>query len=152
MLCRCLDDKNLATLVSGKFCFKLEYDDTSSMNAWTRHLSLFKCKYDCPVIFEAICKTKFMRTFLSLDHESSHFSSIKLQNLLSKLQFLWVLSLSHYHITELPVSISKLKHLRYMDLSHTTIKILPETICALYNLQTLILSNCHYLTKLAKNM
>ena len=39
-----------------------------------------------------------------------------------------------------------------MDLSHTTIRILPEKVCALYNLQTLILSNCHYLTKLPKNM
>ena len=142
----------LATLVSGKFCFRLEYDDTSGMNAWTRHLSLFRRKYDCPMIFEAIDKAKFIITCLSLDHESSHFSSIKLQNLLSKLQFLRVLSLSHYHITELPVSINKLKHLRYMNLSHTAIKILPETVCALYNLQTLILSNCHYLTKLPKNM
>ena len=143
---------HLATLVSRKFCFRLEYDITSGMNAWTQHLSLFRCKYDCPMIFEAIDKAKFIRTFLSLDHESSHFSSIKLQNLLSKLQFLRVLSLSHYHITELPVSISKLKHLRFMDLSHTSIKILQETLCSLYNLQTLILSNCHYLTKLPKNM
>lgn len=39
-----------------------------------------------------------------------------------------------------------------MDLSYTAIKILPETVCALYNLQILILSNCHYLTKLPKNM
>lgn len=79
---------HLATLVSGKFCFRLEYDDTSGMNAWTRHSSLFRCKYDCPMIFEAIDRDKFIRTFLSLDHESSQFSSIKLQNLLSKLQFL----------------------------------------------------------------
>ena len=143
---------HLATLVSGKFCFRLEYGDTSGMNGWTWHLSLFKCKYDCLMIFEAIDKAKFIRTFLSLDHESSHFRNIKLHNLLSKLQFLWVLSLSHHLITELPISISKLKHLRYMDLSHTAIKILPKTICALYNLQTLILSNCHYLTKLLKNM
>lgn len=69
---------HLATPVSGKFCFRLEYDDTSGMNAWTRHLSLFICKYDCPMIFEANDKAKFIRTFLSLDHESSHFSSIKL--------------------------------------------------------------------------
>ncbi|GMY22578.1 putative disease resistance RPP13-like protein 1 isoform X2, partial [Fagus crenata] len=103
---------DLATLVSGKFCFGLEYDDTSGITAWTRYLSLFRCKYDCLMIFEAIGKAKFIRTFLPLGHESCHFSSIKLQNLFSKLQFLRVLSLSNYHITELPVSISKLKHLR----------------------------------------
>ena len=123
---------------------------STGMNGWTWHLSLFRCKYECLMIFEAIDKAKFIRTFLPLDHESSHFNSIKLQNLLSKLQFSRVISLSHFHITELPVSICKLKHLRYMDLSHTAIKILPETICALYNLQTLILSNCDYLTKLPK--
>ena len=92
----------LATLVYGKFCFRLEYDDTSGMNAWTWHLSLFRCKYDYPTIFEAIDKAKFIRTFLSLDHESSHFSSIKLQNLLSKLQFFtsaFFISLSYYRAT-----------------------------------------------------
>ena len=44
-----------------------------------------------------------------------------------------------------------MKPLRYIDLSHTAIKRLPESVCELYNLPSLILSNCHSLTKLPEN-
>ena len=104
------------------------------------------------MIFKAIDKSSFLRTFLPLGHGSCHLSSDELHNLLSKLQFLRVLSLSRYHITELPVSIGNLKHLPYIDLSLTPINRLPESVCDLCNLQTLILSNCHSLTELPQNM
>lgn len=104
------------------------------------------------MIYKAIDKSNFLRTFLPLGHGSCHLSSDELHNLLSKLQFLRVLSLSRYHITVLPVSIGNLKHLRYIDLSHTSINRLPESVCDLCNLQTSILSNCHSLTELPQNM
>nr|POE64027.1 putative disease resistance rpp13-like protein 1 [Quercus suber] len=131
---------------------QLEDNNLSHISVSTLYLSLCRGKYDSSVIFKSIDKAKFLRTFLPLDHESCRLSSNELQNMLCKLQFLRVLSLSHYHITELPASIGNLKHLRYIDLSHTGIKWLPESVCALCNLQTFILSNCHSLTKLPENM
>ncbi|XP_030963468.1 putative disease resistance RPP13-like protein 1 [Quercus lobata] len=134
---------DLAAHLSWKHIFRLEDNNLSH---------LCRGKYDSSVIFKSIDKAKFLRTFLPLDHESCRLSSNELQNMLCKLQFLRVLSLSHYNITELPASIGNLKHLRYIDLSHTGIKWLPESVCALCNLQTFILSNCHSLTKLPENM
>nr|POE64028.1 putative disease resistance protein [Quercus suber] len=143
---------DLAAHLSWKHFFRLEDNNLSHISVSTLYLSLCRGKYDSSVIFKSIDKAKFLRTFLPLDHESCRLSSNELQNMLCKLQFLRVLSLSHYHITELPASIGNLKHLRYIDLSHTGIKWLPESVCALCNLQTFILSNCHSLTKLPENM
>ncbi|KAL0007026.1 hypothetical protein SO802_008528 [Lithocarpus litseifolius] len=142
---------NLAAHVSTRYCFRLEDNHPSHIPSNTRYLSLVGGKYENSVIFEAIDRTKLLRTFLALDHESRHLCATELQNLLSKLQFLRVLSLSHYHITEIPDSIGNLKPLRYIDLSHTAIKRLPESVCELYNLQSLILLNCQSLTKLPEN-
>ena len=142
---------NLAAYVSMRYCFRLEGNHPSQIPLNTRYLSLVGGKYENSVIFEAIDRAKLLRTFLPLDHESRHFRVTELQNLLSKLQFLRVLSLSHYHITEIPDSIGNLEHLRYIDLSHTPIKRLPESVCELCNLQSLILSNCHSLTELPEN-
>ena len=143
---------DLAAHLSWKHFFRLEDNNLSHISVSTLYLSLCRGKYDSSVIFRSIDKAKFLRTFLPLDHESCRLSSNELQNMLCKLQFLRVLSLSHYHITELPASIGNLKHLRYIDLSHTGIKWLPESVCALCNLETFILSNCHSLTKLPENM
>ena len=142
---------NLAAYVSTRYCFRLEDNHPSQIPLNTRYLSLVGGKYENSVIFEAIDRAKRLRTFLPLDHESRHLRATELQNLLSKLQFLRVLSLSHYHITEIPDSIGNLEHLRYIDLSHTPIKRLPESVCELYNLMSLILSNCHSLTELPEN-
>ena len=142
---------DLAIAVYGEFCFKLEDNSSSHISERARYL-LLSGKYDPSMIFEVIVKAKFLRTFLPLDHESCHLSSNELRDLLPKLQFLRVLSLSHYDITELPDSIGDLEHLRYMDLSHTAIRSLPESLCALRKLQTLILSHCRTLTELPENM
>ncbi|CBI23876.3 unnamed protein product, partial [Vitis vinifera] len=69
---------------------------------------------------------------------------IILNDLISKVQYLRVLSLSYYGIIDLSDTIGNLKHLRYLDLSYTSIKRLPDSVCSLYNLQTLILSFCKY--------
>ena len=93
---------NLAAHVSMRYCFRLEDNHPSHIPLNTRYLSLVEGKYENLVIFEAIDRTKFLRTILALDHESRHLWDTELQNLLSKLQFLLVLSLSHYHIIEIP--------------------------------------------------
>ena len=123
---------------SSRYFFRLEDNSFSQFSVSIRHLSLsFRSQYDSTVIFKAIDKSSLLRTFLPLGHGSCHLSSDELHNLLSKLQFLRVLSLSRYHITELPVSIGNLKHLPYIDLSLTPINRLPESVCDLCNLQTL---------------
>ncbi|XP_030966669.1 uncharacterized protein LOC115987288 isoform X3 [Quercus lobata] len=142
---------DLAVSVSGEYCFTLKGNLLSGISARTRHLSLLKSN-NTPVIFEAIHNAKFLRTFLPLDHQSCHLDYNELKDLLSKLKFLRVLSLSHYHITKLPKSICKLIHLRYVDLSHTALERLPRSVCTLINLQTLILSNCLSLTELPEDL
>ncbi|XP_050283524.1 putative disease resistance RPP13-like protein 1 isoform X1 [Quercus robur] len=143
---------DLAIYVSGKFSFRLENDDPTDLTASIRYLSLFRCRYDSPEIFEGIRKARYIRTFLPLNHELCHLSSNELQKLLFELQFLRVLSLCCYHIDELPDSIGNLKHLRYIDLSYAAIKRLPKSVCALCNLQSLILFYCCSLTELPENM
>ena len=142
---------DLAVSVSGEYCFTLKENLLSGISARTRHLSLLKSN-KTSVIFEAIHNAKLLRTFLPLDHQSCHLDYNKLKDLLSKLKFLRVLSLSHYHITKLPKSICKLIHLRYVDLSHTSLERLPRSVCTLFNLQTLILSNCLSLTELPEDL
>ena len=110
---------NLADYGSTRYCFRLEDNHPSQIPLNTRYLSLVGGKYENSVIFEAIDRAKLLRTFLPLDHESRHLCATEPQNLLSKLQFLQVLSLSLYHITEIPDSIGNLEHLRYIDHSHT---------------------------------
>uniref|UniRef100_A0A7N2LD03 R13L1/DRL21-like LRR repeat region domain-containing protein n=1 Tax=Quercus lobata TaxID=97700 RepID=A0A7N2LD03_QUELO len=123
---------NLAAYVSTRYCFRLEDNHPSEMPLNTRYLSLVGGKYENSVIFEAIDRAKRLRTFLPLDHESRHLRATELQNLLSKLQFLRVLSLSHYHITEIPDSIGNLEHLRGSGLSE-----MPRDMDKLRNLRLL---------------
>ena len=137
---------------SSRYFFRLEESFSTQLSVSIRHLSFSRSQYNSRVIFEAIEIFNFLRTFLPLGHGSCHLSSDELHYLLSKLQFLRVLSLSCSRITVLPDFIGNLKHLRYIDLSHTPIYRLPESVCDLCNLQTLILSNCYSLTELPKNI
>ncbi|KAF7117145.1 hypothetical protein RHSIM_RhsimUnG0000600 [Rhododendron simsii] len=102
--------------------------------------------------FKGIMEAKCLRTFLPLRHGNdkafSLLSKKVLDEILSRLTRLRLLSLPLYMIKELPHSIGNLKHLRFLDLSDTRIKELPESICTLYNLETLLLSDCHLLTTL----
>ncbi|XP_050273196.1 putative disease resistance RPP13-like protein 1 [Quercus robur] len=156
---------DLATSVSGKFCFRSE-GDTNKIIDKTRHFSYLRTMYDTSEKFDALCKAKNLRTFISLqmkeededenenEDEDEEFYLTKMvpHDLLLKLRFLRVLSLSHYCNIELPKSIGDFKHLRYLDVSFTGIERLPKSTCMLLNLQTLNLSGCKFLVKLPENM
>ncbi|PRQ56476.1 putative TIR domain, P-loop containing nucleoside triphosphate hydrolase [Rosa chinensis] len=153
---------DLASFVSGEFCFRWEGSDSPNSLSKTRHFS------DKPVyyyphetdyhheaatigMFEALQQAKYLRTFLSL---KPHWNWIfdKKCDILPKSHCLRVLKLDGYDIKELPDSINNFKHLTYLDLSQTLIKRLPDTVCTLYNLQALLLSQCWDLTELPANL
>ncbi|XP_071719132.1 putative disease resistance RPP13-like protein 1 [Rutidosis leptorrhynchoides] len=94
-------------------------------------------------------KSERLRTFLTV---SSDYSPYVLDNvlvdLLPKLQFMRVLSLTRYSITDVPRSVGVLKHLRYLNFSSTKIKQVPEEVSELYNLQSLLVCHCEDLTSL----
>ncbi|XP_034701162.1 putative disease resistance RPP13-like protein 1 [Vitis riparia] len=163
---------DLARLVSGKFCVQLKDRKMNEISEKFRHLSYFRSRYDLFDRFNTLTNINGLRTFLPLNLDYSpryHLMDKTLKNvhpynysvlpgfrlsnrvpndLLSKIQYLRVLSLSYYRIIDLPDTIGNLKHLRYLDLSYTFIKRLPDSICSLYNLQTLILSFCRCLVEL----
>ncbi|XP_075635758.1 putative disease resistance RPP13-like protein 1 [Castanea sativa] len=154
---------DLAKSVSGQFCFRSEGDNTYKIIDKTRHFSYLRTEYDIPEKFTTLCKAKNLRTFISLQMKEKdedkddeglgfHLAKKVSHDLLLKLRFLRVLSLSHYYNIELPESIGDFKHLRYLDVSFTKIERLPESTCMLLNLQTLNLSGCKFLVKLPKDM
>ncbi|PWA73994.1 NBS-LRR resistance-like protein [Artemisia annua] len=120
-----------------------------------RHMSFVCDEYGAYKKFEGIEGAKGLRTFLSVGvkerWQRNYLSNKVLVDILSRFQFLRVLSLSGYEISEVPEYIGKLKHLRYLNFSQTEIKHLPENVCDLYNLETLILFGCSCLTKLPNN-
>ncbi|XP_057998261.1 putative disease resistance RPP13-like protein 1 [Hevea brasiliensis] len=147
---------DVAKVVAGDTCFRLEDELTASNKEKARHSSYIPGLYDRCERFEPFERIKHMRTFLplSLYDEYMRFYLAKCvpSYLLSKLRCLRVLSFNGYNITELPDSIGDLKHLRYLDLSYTDIVTLPETTTSLCNLQTLLLNGCYRLNKLPSEM
>lgn len=146
---------DLAKVVSGEFCSKLEGANSPSINDKTRHLSFVRDYYPLN-LSEAVSKAKRLRTFLSLNllwpFLASTTQKIPVDHL-TMLRCLRVLTLSDcYEIIELPESIGNLKHLRYLDVSRTSITKLPKSVCTLYNLQTLKASKCASLRELPKNL
>ncbi|CAJ2639062.1 unnamed protein product [Trifolium pratense] len=142
---------DLATVVSGKSCYKLDFSGDTSENV--RHLSYNQERFDIGKKFMILTKFKCLRSYLPIGLWKENYLLLKVVNdFLPTLGRLRVLSLSkYYNITMLPDSIGNLVQLRYLDLSHTKIKSLPDTICNLYNLQTLLLSWCSNLTELPKH-
>ncbi|XP_004308460.1 PREDICTED: putative disease resistance RPP13-like protein 1-like [Fragaria vesca subsp. vesca] len=137
---------DLAKVVSGDFCIRLEEEESINNVSKARHFSYIKSSDHGFEKFEALCRAKYLRTFLPFRSYSPHqyfpMSNKVLYDLLPMLQYLRVLNLSDYDIKELPGSICNLKHLRHLDLSRSSIEKLPDTLCSLYNLQTLVLRNC----------
>ncbi|XP_062000700.1 putative disease resistance RPP13-like protein 1 [Rosa rugosa] len=140
---------DLASFVSGEFCFRWEGGDSPNNLSKTRHFSdIYYDEADSVKMFEALKLPKCLRTFLSLKPRWWWMFKKERCDILPKSQCLRVLKLYGYNIKELPDSINNFKHLTYLDLSATPIKKLPDTICTLYNLQVLLLSNCPGLTEL----
>ncbi|XP_061997384.1 putative disease resistance RPP13-like protein 1 isoform X1 [Rosa rugosa] len=155
---------DLASFVSGEFCFRWEGSDSPNDLSTTRHFSYKPSYYmvESLEMFEALQQAKCLRTFLTLDpweldpwkkpFGRAHVASKGLYEALPKFQCLRMLKLSGYQIEKLPDSINNLKHLKHLDLSYSYIEKLPDTICTLYNLQVLLLSNCRGLTELPANL
>ncbi|KAG5531054.1 hypothetical protein RHGRI_025869 [Rhododendron griersonianum] len=142
---------DLAQYVMGDFCYSLEDGKPHGNFDKVRHFS-YANRFGGFEMFKGIMEAKCLRTFLPLRHRNKKgfgwLSKKLLDEILSRLTRLRLLSLSLYVIKELPHSIGNLKHLRFLDLSDTRIKELPESICTLYNLETLLLSDCHLLITL----
>ncbi|AES69765.1 putative P-loop containing nucleoside triphosphate hydrolase, leucine-rich repeat domain, L [Medicago truncatula] len=143
---------DLATLVSGKSCYRVEFGGDASKNV--RHCSYNQEKYDTVKKFKIFYKFKCLRTFLPcVRWDLNYLTKRVVDDLLPTFRMLRVLSLSRYtNIAVLPDSIGSLVQLRYLDLSCTKIKSLPEIICNLYYLQTLILSFCSNLSELPEHV
>ncbi|KAL5545292.1 hypothetical protein UlMin_009076 [Ulmus minor] len=145
---------DLAMMVSGEFCFRLDHrsDLPRSLSSKARHLSYDKTiKYNMGKL-ESLSKAKSLRTFLALPLSKIFYRGVINDSLVPTGRRLRVLSLSGSSITKLNDSIGSLKHLRYLDLSNTRIEELPDSICSLYHLQTLLLCDCEKLTRLPNNM
>ncbi|XP_058765304.1 putative disease resistance RPP13-like protein 1 [Vicia villosa] len=145
---------DLATVVSGKSCYRLESGAESYESV--RHFSYNQQHYDIFKKFKTLHKFKCLRSFLAIDYDEwgeYHLSRKVVDDFLPTFERLRVLSLSKYaNITTLPDTIGNLVQLRYLDLSHSEITSLPDTICNLYYLQTLILSMCSNLTELPEHV
>ncbi|MBA0742815.1 hypothetical protein Gogos_015832 [Gossypium gossypioides] len=143
---------DLAQVVAGDTCCKLEGDKQQRFSNRTRHSSYIVGRFG---IFEAFNQVKSLRTFLPLQLSCfrwPYLTDVLLVDLLPRLGYLRVLSLSGYEIFELPDVFENLKHLRYLNFSNTNIKCLPDSLCTLYHLETLLLKGCFKLQKLPSKM
>ncbi|KAK8273009.1 hypothetical protein V6Z11_D11G376900 [Gossypium hirsutum] len=143
---------DLAQVVAGDICSKLEGDKQQRFSNRTRHSSYIVGRFG---IFEAFNQVKSLRTFLPLQLSCfrwPYLTDVLLVDLLPRLGYLRVLSLSGYEIFELPDVFENLKHLRYLNFSNTDIKCLPDSLCTLYHLETLLLKGCFKLQKLPSKM
>ncbi|KAF7850956.1 hypothetical protein BT93_L4813 [Corymbia citriodora subsp. variegata] len=135
---------------SGEFEFVDDHNDASLV----RHASFLRSKFIVPERLKIYHRMQGLRSFISLEKQfhTSHVSQKVLCDLLLRLKYLRVLSLSGYYISEVPDCMGNLRHLRHLDLSHTYIKKLPMSIVALHNLEALMLQGCHMLIELPEGM
>ncbi|KAG4123501.1 hypothetical protein ERO13_D11G330400v2 [Gossypium hirsutum] len=148
---------DLAQVVAGDICSKQEGDMQQKLSNRTRHSSYIAGEYDTVKKFEAFDQVKSLRTFLPLIFSRNYvwgpfLTNVVLLDLLPRLGYLRVLSLSGYKINELPDVFENLKHLRYLNFSNTHIKCLPDSLCTLYHLETLLLRRCWKLQRLPSKM
>ncbi|XP_052479465.1 putative disease resistance RPP13-like protein 1 [Gossypium raimondii] len=147
---------DLAQVVAGEICSKLEGDKKWKFSNRTRHSSYIVGTYDTAKKFEAFDQVNSLRTFLPFKFASDYplpfLTNFVLVDLLPRLGYLRMLSLSGYWITELPDVFENSKHLRYLNFSNTLIECLPDSLCTLYHLETLLLRRCRQLQRLPSKM
>ncbi|KAB2086248.1 hypothetical protein ES319_A04G016500v1 [Gossypium barbadense] len=146
---------DLAQLVAGEICCRLEGEKQQKFSHRSRHSTFVSDDwYHIVKKFEAFYQMTSLRTFLPLLHQGDRFylTSVVLEDLLPRLSYVRVLSLSGYEIYDLPDLFENLKHLRYLNFSRTRIKCLPDSLCTLYHLETLILRDCSKLKNLPLNI
>ncbi|XP_039162989.1 putative disease resistance RPP13-like protein 1 [Eucalyptus grandis] len=148
---------DLAKLVAGASHWssrEFEFVDDHNNASLARHASFLPSKNIIPERLEIYHRMGGLRSFISLkkQYQSSYVTQKVLDDLLSGLKYLRVVSLSCYKISEVPECIGKLRHLRHLNLSHTHIETLPKSVVALHNLEALILQGCHMLIKLPEGM
>nr|XP_043611859.1 putative disease resistance RPP13-like protein 1 [Erigeron canadensis] len=147
---------DLAISVGGKFFFML--DDKADTNGRSedfekfRHFSFIGERYAEYRKLKELHRARCMRTFLAVGYWARLYTLGDLEKLLTRLQFLRVLSLTDYSITEVPRSIGNLKQLRYLSFSKTHIPEIPEEVGKLYNLQSLVVRDCDELSSLPKSL
>ncbi|XP_071719116.1 putative disease resistance RPP13-like protein 1 [Rutidosis leptorrhynchoides] len=144
---------DLAISVAGDFFYVL--DDKMDVNGRNkafekfRHFSYLGQGSAENENLKELHRCERLRTFLTVsDHSHYVYLDNVLVDLLPKLQFMRVLSLTQNSITDVPRSIGDLKHLRYLNFSGTEIKQVPEEVSELYNLQSLLVRGCMKLTSL----
>ncbi|XP_071720701.1 putative disease resistance protein RGA3 [Rutidosis leptorrhynchoides] len=141
---------DLAISVAGEFFFMLDYKKNANGRNEAfdkiRHFSFLDPDEEF-ITFKELHRSRRLRTFLPVG-SYSHTSDHVLVKLLPRLQLLRVLSFNSCSIEKVPESIGGLKHLRYLNFSETKIEDVPEQVGELYNLQTLLVCDCHRLSRL----
>nr|XP_043611860.1 putative disease resistance RPP13-like protein 1 [Erigeron canadensis] len=144
---------DLAISVAEKFFCKVDKNGQVEDFEKLRHFS-FTGEKDAEYInFKKLHKARCLRTFLPVGYRAGYNRlDIALVKLLTRLQFLRVLSLTDHSITEVPISIGNLRHLKYLNFSETCIREIPKEVGKLYNLQSLLVRDCHYLSSLPRSL
>ncbi|KAF8039018.1 hypothetical protein BT93_B1536 [Corymbia citriodora subsp. variegata] len=150
---------DLAKLVAGPHFSSRGFESESNERdaSLARHASFISSYGIASERLKVYRRMKRLRSFISLQPRPGKFSMLHLSqsvldDLLSDLTYLKVLSLSRYCISEVPDRVGKLRHLHYLNLSYTEIKRLPESIDGLFNLEALILRGCPYLAGLPQGV
>ncbi|KAL2326284.1 hypothetical protein Fmac_025342 [Flemingia macrophylla] len=150
---------DMATFVSRNNCLIVK-ENGQRIDRRTQHLSFGFPLGSLWHIPTSLLKANKLRTLLLPQHVYENFYSVVVSLdesacnfILSSLEQLRVLDLSHLHIKMLSSCFDTLKHLRYLDLSfNKQIEVLPMSITKLYNLQTLLLEGCSTLRELPNNL